>query len=384
MEDAELQLEVVNPLEYVKPYFSSLKDNEISILIGSIILFKDVKLKLLQELLNLDRLHLEEQIGRLLQSNLIEGQFTSDSFVLSSINYEFEKQIPNLTLDDRIFLAYLKARFKLSLDELKNAFSLTFEAVVHVLATFITQGLISSNHIDERNYEFVIHYERPKIAVEEISNKEKEIIGYAILREETTFNEISLNLEIPEHKVQSVIVDMILSNMIQCRFIIQKSKIKTNEVLISIKHFLVLFPQRPVEIMSDIEKLISGYLHLRKTASLREISNVLNTHRSMILSVVSRLSATREIPFNLSAKGFLKPLKAFKPNRIIPIDQLIASSLFNYRVLLGLISTETKINLKTIMKKMNVKRYEAVKGIIELFISGQINGVMDSPETFQL
>jgi hypothetical protein len=136
--------------------------------------------------------------------------------------------------------------------------------------------------------------------------------------------------------------------------------------------------------MSDIEKLISGYLHLRKTASLREISTALNTHRSMILSVVSRLSATREIPFNLSEKGFLKPLKTFKPSRIIPIDQLIASSLFNYRVLLGLISTETKIDLKTIMKKMNVKRYEALKGIIDLFISGQINGVMKSSETFEL
>ncbi|MCE7734600.1 MAG: E3 ubiquitin protein ligase [Candidatus Heimdallarchaeota archaeon] len=384
MEDVELETETVNPLTHVRPYFSKLKDSEISILIGSILHFKEVKLKLLQELLNMKRLDLEEKIGRLLQSKLIEGHFTSDTFLLSSVNYKFERQSPNLTLDDRIFLAYLKARFKVSIEELQKAFSITFEAVVHILAIYITQGLISSSKVTERHFEFFIHFELPKISADEVSKREKEVIGYAILREQTTFNEISNNLELPEHKVQAIIVDMILSNMILCNFTIHKSKIKATEVIIQIKHFLVLFPQKPVEMMSEIEKLTIGYINLRKTASLRELSSVLNTHRASLLQVVARLTATREIPFNMSTKGFLKPLKPYKATRVIPIDQLVASSLFNYRVLLGLIGTEKRINVKTIMKKMGVKRYEAIKGIIDLYISGQIDGAMRTAESFEL
>ena len=72
MEEIEIGTEPVNPLTHVKPYFSSMSDSEISILIGSILFFKDVKLKLLQELLNMKRLEVEEQIGRLLQSNLVQ------------------------------------------------------------------------------------------------------------------------------------------------------------------------------------------------------------------------------------------------------------------------------------------------------------------------
>ncbi|MFV2015824.1 MAG: hypothetical protein ACC656_10370, partial [Candidatus Heimdallarchaeota archaeon] len=96
MEEIEIGTEPVNPLTHVKPYFSSMSDSEISILIGSIIFFKDVKLKLLQELLNMKRLEVEEQIGRLLQSNLVQGQFTSDTFLLTSVNYNIEKQRPHL------------------------------------------------------------------------------------------------------------------------------------------------------------------------------------------------------------------------------------------------------------------------------------------------
>lgn len=381
---AEVESEILNPLTHVRPYFSKLKDSEISILIGSIMLFREIELKLLQELLNMKRLEVEEQIGRLLQSNLIQGQFTSNSFILSSLNYQIEVQKPNLTLDDRIFLAYLKARHKVSLEELQKAFSITFEAVVHILSVFMTKGLISTTRATERHFEFTIHFELPTIPVDEVSSQEKEVVGYAILREETTFNEISNNLELPEHKVQTIIVDMILSNMILCIFNVHKSKVKATEVTIYVKHFLVLFPQKPIEMMSEIEKLIIGYVNLRKTVSLREVSTVLNTHRTSLLQVVSRLTATREIPFNMSKKGFLKPLKPYRPTRVIQVDNLVASSLFNYRVLLGLISTEQSISVKTITKKMSVKRYEAIKGIIDLYISGQIKGFMKTAETFDL
>ncbi|OLS24259.1 MAG: hypothetical protein HeimC2_23240 [Candidatus Heimdallarchaeota archaeon LC_2] len=384
MTSTDIETERINPLDYVKPYFTKLTKNEQSILIGSILLFKSVKLKLLQDLLNLNKIELEEQIGRLVQSDFITGKFSVDSFTLISVNQAILQQHPSLTLDERILLAYLKTNSKLSIDELKNAYSLTFEGIVHVLSTFITRGLISVEKVDPVIFEFTVHYSLPKIPVENISNLDKQVIGYAILREETTFNEISDNLEMPEHRIQSIIVDMVLANMISCRFKLKKSKLKSAAVVIKIKHFQVLFKQRPLEMLSDIERLVIGYLNLRTSASLRELSKVLKNHRSRLLSVVSRLTATREHPFNLTEKGFLKPLKPLKVVRTIPIDQLVVSSLFNYRVLLGLISTEKKIDLKTIMKKMNVKKFEALRGIIDLYVSGQIDGKMKSSETFQL
>ncbi len=384
MNEADVDTEPINPLDYVKPYFTKLSRNEQSILIGSVLLFNSVKLKLLQDLLNLNKIELEEQIGRLVQSDFMTGKFSVDSFTLISVNQEILKQHPSLTLDERILLAYLKANVSVSIGELQNAFSMTFEGIVHILSTFITRGLISVEKADKMSFDFNVHYSLPKIAVEDVSNRDKQVIGYAILREETTFNEISDNLEIPEHRIQSIIVDMVLANMISCKFKIKKTKIKATNVYLKIKHFQVLFPQRPLEMVSEIERLVIGYLNLRRSASLRELSKVLKTNRSRLLSVVSRLTATREHPFTLSEKGFLKPLKPLIVARTIPIDHLVASSLFNYRVLLGLISTDKKIDLKTIIKKMNVKKFEALRGIIDLYVSGQLDGEMNSAETFQL
>ena len=143
MNEGRTELQIIDPVEFVMPYYSKLKKDELAILIGSILFLKKIKISLLESLLDLKKIVIEEKIGRLLQSDLIDGKFTKDSFILTGVNYSIEKKTPHLTLDDRTFLAYMKARFTLSMEELQTAFSLNYKSTIHLLSKFISNGLIS-------------------------------------------------------------------------------------------------------------------------------------------------------------------------------------------------------------------------------------------------
>ncbi|MHA2502974.1 MAG: hypothetical protein ACXAE3_08895 [Candidatus Kariarchaeaceae archaeon] len=133
----------IDPVEYIAAYFTHFTVKEISVLVGAIALLEQVDLRILKSVLELEQIELEEKIGRLMQSDLIEGRFMGHFFHLDKFNYTIKKQHPNLTLDDRVFIAYLKARFEVSLNELMTAFDLSYQSTIYLLSGFVAKGLIS-------------------------------------------------------------------------------------------------------------------------------------------------------------------------------------------------------------------------------------------------
>ena len=384
MIEVELANQPLNPVDRVKPYFSGITDDELEILVGTVLLLGETKLKLVQTLLNKNKLTVEEWIGRLVQSDLLDGYFTVDSFVATKLYFPIIKQDVNLTLDERVMMAYMKARIEFSLDELQKGFGLSYESVIHILARFLVKGLISVNFKEGDTVQVFLHYRLRKKDPKDISNSDKDIIGYGMLRDRTTFSEISQNLEIPEHKVQSTIVDMILSDLILCKFELTQNLFQGTEVSIEVGNFMIIFPQRSILMMSEVERILIGVISLRRIISLREVMTLLKIPRAELLGIIARLTATNEFPTSLSNKGFIKPIKKIKIERSISIEDLSASSLFNYRVLLGILTAEKEVSMKSIQKKMKVERDDILRGIIDLYLTGHISGFFKSGDKFIL
>ena len=205
-----------------------------------------------------------------------------------------------------------------------------------------------------------------------------------MLRQITTIDEITNNLETPEHRVQSIIVDMILSDLIICKFDISKSLIQGIQLKLEIDYFQLIFPKREIEVFTESERLVTAYIVLRNLVSIREISSVLNLPRTEVLAIISRLTATGEISFSMSDKAYIRPIDDVKITTITELDQIDSTTLFNYRMLLGIITTENTINVENIRKKMNVNRSDVINGILQLFLSGQVSGYFKTQETFVL
>ncbi|MHA2248896.1 MAG: hypothetical protein ACXAD7_00975 [Candidatus Kariarchaeaceae archaeon] len=375
----------VDPVEYVKSYFTKLKEKEVSILVGSIILLGEVKFRLLQSLLNLQKIQeVEEKIGRLLQTDLMNGTFTKDSFILKKTNYQIKQQLPNLTLDDRILLAYLKARASISIAEIQKAFDLNYETVIFILSSFITRGLIISNLIELDHFEFIVNYKLPTKEVEDITVLEKKIVGYGMLRGNITVRDITTDLEIPEHKVQSTLVDMILSNLIKCSFTTKKNILQNFTLLVKIHEFQVTFPTRNIDIMSINERLIIGLASLRKKMSLKELIDVSQIQRSTTLSIIAQLTSTKEFGFKLTDNEIITPLSEPVFPITKSIDELSIRSLFNYRVLFGIVSSQKQMKISQISDKMSVPANDVIKGLVDLYLSGIIIGYLKNMGLFIL
>ncbi|MCH8907307.1 MAG: hypothetical protein IH840_09480, partial [Candidatus Heimdallarchaeota archaeon] len=89
MEDVYLSDKMIDPVTYCKPYFSRLTDRQLATLIGSIALLRRVDLKVLVSLLDMSKIEVEEKVGRLLQTDIFNGEFEGNQFVLNNLNYQF-------------------------------------------------------------------------------------------------------------------------------------------------------------------------------------------------------------------------------------------------------------------------------------------------------
>ncbi len=375
----------IEPVDFLSPYFGSLTDREIAILVGSVVLLKDVKYKLLGSLLDLKKIEVEEKLGRIMQTDFWEGEFGKYSFKLTKLNYNLMQQHPELELHEKSMLAYLKARYVVSIDELQKSFSLNYESAIHYLALFITKGLISTEHNEQNDtFNIVVYYKLPRKEPDEVTDLEKKIVGYVRLKEVTMVKNISSDLEIPEHIVQESIMEMILSDLILCAFDISYNKFRSFEVHIKIKNFLIAFQNRPLSMMNPSEKFIIGLSNLMKGVRLKELRDYLKISNSELLGIISKLNGTREFEFRLNEKNQLisVTVPVFDVNS--NIDEIDRNSAVNYRSMLGLVKAKQSIQLSEIADRMKISISQVIKGLIDLYLNGFIMGSIYNLKTFKL
>jgi len=373
----------IDPVQYIKDYFSHLTTKEISVLVGSIALLERVDLKILQGVLELDQIEVEEKIGRLLQTDLLEGFFEGNEFILDHFNYAIVKQHPNLTLDDRTFLAYLKSRFRVTLKELQETFNLSYASTIYLLSRFIARGMISPIQEKDQQFKFIVHFHYDKRSAEDVTALEKQVVGYLQLTGQHSIEEVAVALEEPEHKILSTLTTLILSDMVLAKFNSQNSFFGSRVLNIEIDKFQVYFGQRSVQVLTDAERKFIGYLSLRKKSSIDQICHILSKSRAEIIKLAASLHSTNQMKLSLENDNFrvseIRPLSA---NRSLDILSKIHS--FNYRMLIGLIQTQNRISIKDIADKMEIEKDAVIDALIACYIEGLIDGHLNNRNIFSL
>lgn len=375
----------IDPVEYLRPYYGNLTDREISILVGSVIFLRNIKYKTLSNLLNLKKIEVEEKLGRVMQTDFWEGEFSRTSFSLSKLNYNIRQQELDLDMNEKTILAYLKARYIVTIEELEKSFSLNFESVIHYLSVFTTKGLISSEYNEEnQSFSVIVYYKMERKEAEDVTDLEKMIVGYVRLKEKTNIKNISKDLEVPEHQIQHGLIEMILSDLILCVFDVAIARFGSLDVQVMIKNFLIEFQHRTLEMMNPTEKLIIGLSCLQKGVTLSDLKHVLNMNITEIIKIISKLNGTREFEFRLNEKEQIIAVTVPVFDVNTSIDDIDRNSVINYKSLLGLVKAKHKLTIFEISDRMKISNINVVKGLIDLYLNGFIMGSLSNLKTFKL
>jgi DNA-binding Lrp family transcriptional regulator len=376
--------EGINPIEYVSPNFSDLSESDITSLLGSILILKEVNIKLLQSILQLKKIQVEEQCGRLSNSDFLDIEFTRNSVKLLKINKPILKLQSPPNRDDKSILAYLKARFVVSIEELQKSFSLSHASVIVLLSKFVVKGIISLAQVEGDKFNVIVYHSLPKRIATQITTNEKKIVGYSILYPNANINEIANDLDLPEHEVQDTIVNLILSDLIFCEFNVKYGFLKNLEIEIKIERFQINFTKRDIDLMSIIERKIIGFVTLRRKISLNDIAKFVKIRVSEVLEIISTLTATQEFEFKLNPQGLISPITVPVYSMNKTIEDLDKTSIIDYKILAGIILSKKEFNLSDIADRLKLDENKVLGGIIDLYLGGIISGKLITPNRFKI
>ncbi len=371
-----------DPIALVKPYFVDVDEENIIKLVGTILILRNLSVRQLQNILNLPKIETLTLLGYLKQSELMEFEFTQSIIKFIKINERILKQTIELTQDELTFLGYLKARYTISYEELENAFSLNKDVIVIILARFICYGLISTDVIDNKSFNIIVYYKSAKHDWYEVTETEKKIMGYILLRPNTTLKNIANALGMNYAEIQNTLINLILSDMIICDFNLHHGIFKSTDVSVTIQSMLINFEKREINLLSPEERAVIGYVSLRGTVLLHEVIQILEIPKERLITIIATLTATREFEFSLSDKNHIIPVSVpvFPVNR--SIDDLNAHSIINYRTLIGILKSDTEAEIDKIAEKMHLNSLIVLQGIIELYLNGFISGRLENPNKF--
>ncbi len=376
--------EGIKPIEYVSKNFSDLSESDITSLIGSILILKEVNIKLLQSILQLKKIQIEEQCGRLSNSDFLDIEFTRNSVKLISINKPILKLQYPPDRDDKSILAYLKARFVVSIEELQKSFSLSYASVIVLLSKFVVTGVISLAPVENDKFNVIVYLSLPKRIATQISANEKKIAGYGMIYQNANIKEISNDLDLPEHEVQDTFVNLILSDLIFCEFNVKYGFLKNLEIEIKIDRFQINFDKRDIDLMSVNERKIIGFVTLRRQISLNDIAKFVKIRVSEVLEIISTLTATQEFEFKVTPQGLISPITVpvYPTNKTI--EDLNKTSIIDYKILAGIILSKKEFNLSDIADRLKLDENKILEGIIDLYLGGIISGKLITPNRFKI
>ena len=374
---------IIDPVKFVKPYFDEeTSEEDIEALIGLLIILKEGNVKTLARTIGLKHIEIEEMLGRLIQSGLFIIEFKGLEYKIIRTTFKPKLEVKQLTVQDQFFISYIKARHKLSLREIAEVFEIKSSEAMKKVAIFVCRGMIEIIQQEEDYYFFIVKYRNERKTVETLSFLDIQLIGYLLLKGVTTIEEISLDLDIPNHKVLSVLVDLLLSETIICYFDYQKNFLRENTLSLKIRQANVTFPQKSIEALNEQQRLVLGIVALSEKIAIDRLISLTGLPRPRIIEILCNMTAMTQYRFlmNFNEDIFVEDLPNFSPNKTL--QDMEHLYFFNYKELLGRISTQKRVRLKQLAKKMRISKQELLRRIVDLYLEGHLKGRLLSTEEF--
>ncbi|RMG28053.1 MAG: RING-H2 finger protein [Methanobacteriota archaeon] len=374
---------ILEPMKFMEPYLDEeTTEIDVEALIGLLLISKETNVKSISRTLGRKQIEVEELLGRILQSGLFKLKFDGSKVIVQEKKFKPKTSNAPLTVQDQFFLSYVKARHMLSLKELAEVFEARVSEIQKKIAIFAARGLIEIIHQDGDSYFFIVKYLREKKTPETISVMDIMIIGYLMVKGVTTIEEISLDLDVPTHRVQSVLVDLLLSETIICVFEYQKNFLRENSLTLKIRQVNITFPTKEISALNEHQRTLIGLVGLAQKISMDKLTTITGLSRTRIMELLCTLTVMTTYRFIMDFEEdvMLEEPPIFYPAR--SLEEMEDLNFFNYRELLGRISTSKKIRLSQLSRKMKIPKDELYLRLIDLYVEGHLKGRLISTDEF--
>ncbi len=371
--------------ELIAKYFSDNQNLElVHALIGILSLRPVWSFKELSQILKINQLTLQEWIGRILQMNILSMEIQKSSVKLGPGKVIFAPSDEKLTILEKTYLAYIKGRIQFDLKEMESLFELNEHQVFLFLGNFIAKGFVEVVGVTGNTYSMITKIKIPKKTLESLEPLDIQILGYAMLKEQITFNDLSSELDITLYNVQTVLIDLILSETISVNFIYQKQRFKGSRYSFQVIQTNFPFVELPFHQLNEKERLLVGITSMYPNLKLQELMKLTKLPKHQILDTISKLTATTQYKFKINNENVISLSLPPVLDQQETLTALEENRLFNYRELVGRIQTTPTIKLVDLAKHMNTNIDQIIKALVVLYGNKIINGEFLNGGIFRL
>ncbi len=317
--------------------------------------------------------HLKAYIDFLIEEKILHGKYTGNKFIVTNIyKYPIIKE-NSLNKEQIILFGLLIPTKEATISDLLNVtkwkkeellkylFSLNFFGMIHAQVT--SKTIIS---------EWLWVPSKPL----ELSNKDHFLIGAFMMLRTASLSEVSKLTKIPEKEMLLQLSTIILYRKVEVSLSLSSKFFGNSEVYVNIRRYLISPDIRELNTLAIEEKLIVGYVILKKEISLIELSAFLGKEIKEILEILAIFTAKGTFQTVFTENKLIVPLKIpkFSPTRTI--EEVAALSFINYETILGLLSTRSEIKISELSKIVNREQEAVLEAIINLMLEGFISGTL--------
>ncbi len=345
-----------------------------SIIITRLLLYRQLDVSKCSKDLNITENDLKEFIQLLIKAMVLRGFYEGKMFIVGSIMKHPIIHSKNTSDEEKTILGFFVANKKHLLTDLVNVLDISKEKMNIILQKLICNGLFIGRLSENILLMDWVWDPKTRLAV---SDDDLFIVGVSMMLRETDLHEIAKYT-----KIQSDVILMKLSHLILHRQLESEVKLEARFFRKSTVHFTILrFLIKPKKLELDKltreNKLLIGYLVIKRKVKLNELSFFLNLSPNYTLKILSRYTAQGSFQCVFNEKEEIVPLHipTFTPTKTI--DEIGTLSMINYQAIMGVLYTTHSIKLSKLAMVVNNTPSEVVEALIDLHFEGFITCYLD-------
>ncbi|MHA1686966.1 MAG: hypothetical protein ACTSYD_11280, partial [Candidatus Heimdallarchaeaceae archaeon] len=342
-------------------------------------LFRSISLQQFSATYEIPIEELKKYIQMLIQESILRGFYKGGQFVVA--NFYKYPLINSHTLREQeiIMLGLVSYKPSIGISEIANITQLTTDDIIDLLKMLIKKGLIIGE-IKKSIFNTIWTW-KPETK-REITEEDKVIVGTCMMLRKANIEDVVRILEIPRESILFNLMQLILHRQLELDIKYSASWVRGASVEIYIKRFYVKPKKYPLNSLKQPSRSIVGALLLLRKAKLSQIAYYVSITENEVIKELAILTSEGTFQTIFVNKKFIQPLEIpdIKPTR--PIEETAALSFFNYQALIGILSTQHRIAIRTLSSKLNRDSDEVIDAIINLILEGFVKCTLKNKTVF--
>ncbi len=353
---------------------SPVLDVDVELIVAFLVLLQDVEIKVLAFYLQVEPDDLMEFLEYLQVRGILEFEQSLNSITLLYHTLDFEFTQKSFDYEEILLLGYLKGREVTTFREISEITGMAPRETIFTLVDYIIKGYIRDITYSDQGITAELSDQFNFYDAKNLTRRKRIIIGYLNLRVTSTFDQMSLDLNIPLRPLVPTVLKLLLNGIIDVRFKINTSFVGEPKISIYYRDSLPPVYSRHSYLFSESERMVLGYASLEQRPKISSIERLFGLTRVEIIEVLSILTHERRYMFFLVGTDQIIPREKFTFSNLMSLEELDSTSIFDYHALTGIIGISRRIRLSQISERLNERPEEIYRRVIELYLQNHLIG----------